>query len=391
MSIEARLRAPGGATRTVAAGAAAAVLLAAWGATGGERAAGIAIAGWIVGLLFWLGIALGAFSLLAVHAVTGGRWLDTLRPVLAPATATLPLFVLLALPVLFDPGAVFPWAADPSVVRHDAVVRWYLNLPGFALRGAVALLGWSVLAVLLLRPGGARRPGLGGVALIFHAFAITAIGVDWVLSIEPHFRSTVFGAALAVSQVLAALAWCALLRPEPPGTVAAAGDLARMIIAAALGAVYLGYAQFLVAWYGNLPDKAVWFLRREAAPWIWLEAASLLLTALLPIGALLPRWMRRDPRALARIGGGLLLGSARSRRRRSRRAGARTGRHRRRRRRSRAPPGGRRGYRRRRRRRRWRSPPPRPRRIGASAPRNRRDGTRPAHGRPSRAAPRPGW
>jgi hypothetical protein len=149
---------------------------------------------------------------------------------------------------------------------------------------------------------------VGAPALIFHAVAVTVIGVDWVLSLEPHFRSTVFGAALGVTQLLAALAWAALLEPEPQGFRGKAGDLARLMMAAALGAIYLGFAQFLVAWYGNLPDKAAWFLKREEPPWILLEGASVALSAVLPIAALLPAFLRRSPRALAWIGAGVLAG-----------------------------------------------------------------------------------
>jgi hypothetical protein len=284
-------------------GLAAALLLLLWG----TAAPGPALAGWLAGLLFWLGIALGAYALLAVHALTGGVWLAPLFRVLAPSVATLPVFTLLALPLLLDAGAVWPWVADPAVMPRPPVVQWYLNLPGFALRGALALAGWSVLGLLLVGSG-ARRPGVGAPALVFHAVAVTILGVDWILSLEPPFRSTVFGAALGVTQLLAALAWAALLEPEPKGFRGKAGDLARLIMATALGAIYLGFAQFLVAWYGNLPDKAEWFLKREALPWILLEGASVALSAVLPIVALLPAVMRRSPRALAWVGGGVLVG-----------------------------------------------------------------------------------
>jgi hypothetical protein len=289
--------------RLALAGLAGTVLLALWGLA----APGPALAGWLAGVLFWLGIALGAYCVLAVHALTGGAWLTPLFPVLAPAVATLPVFALLALPLLLDAAAVWPWVADPAVMPRAVVVQWYLNLPGFVLRGAVALAGWSVLGLLLVG-GGARRPAVGAPALIFHAVAVTILGLDWILSLEPPFRSTVFGATLGVTQLLAALAWAALLEPEPAGFRGRAGDLARLIMAAALGAIYLGFAQFLVAWYGNLPDKAAWFLRREALPWILLEGASVALTAILPVAALLPAVMRRSPRVLAWVGAGVLAG-----------------------------------------------------------------------------------
>jgi len=295
------------APRSIAMGAGAAALLLLWALVAGDPA--MPLAGWLVGLLFWLGIALGAFLLLATHALTGGAWLEPLHRVLVPTTATLPLFLLLAAPLLIDPAAILPWLSMPDGGIRDALARWYLNLPGFVLRGGFALSGWSLLGVLLVR-GGARRAATGAAALLFHAVAITAIGLDWVLSLDPQFRSTVFAAALSLTQVLSALAWCGLLAPEPPGSRGRAGDLAQITIAAALGSVYLGFAQYLVAWYGNLPHKAAWFLAHERLPWGALEIAALMLAGVLPVAALLPGRMRRDPRGQAWIGAGVLLGVA---------------------------------------------------------------------------------
>jgi hypothetical protein len=290
--------------RVIGLGLVACVLLLVWGVLLSPR---LALAGWLAGLLFWLGIALGAYALLAVHALTSGLWLRSLYPVLAPAVASMPVFVLLAMPLYLGAATLWPWVTDPSLAKHASVARWYLNLPGFALRGVVAFAGWSLLGLLLVGSG-ARRPAVGAPALIFHAFALTAIALDWILSFDPHFRSTAFAAELGVTQVLAAMAWCAVLEPEPAGTRGKAGDLAMLMIAAALGAMYLGFAQYLVAWYGNLPDKAEWFLRRQELPWVVLNVASILLSAVLPVAALLPGLMRRSPRALAWIGAGTLAG-----------------------------------------------------------------------------------
>lgn len=285
--------------------AVAAVLLLACGLLGTAQ---LAMAGWLIGLFFWIGIALGAMTMLAVHATTGGGWLEELRPVLARAAASLPLLSIAALPLLIAPGLLYPWAIDPGTVQRPAVADWYLSPPLFALRGAIALAGWSLFGLLLAR-GGARRTGIGTAALLFHAVAMTLIPLDWVLSLDPRFRSSVFGAATAVNQVLAALALCALLRPEQPGGRGHAGDLAQMLLAALLGAVYLGFAQFLVAWYGNLPEKAAWFLPRQRAPWLWLDVGSLLLATLVPFAALLAARIRRWPRPLAAVGASVLAGT----------------------------------------------------------------------------------
>ncbi|NOG70013.1 hypothetical protein [Roseicella sp. DB1501] len=289
--------------RLVLAGLVAAALLAAWGLA----APRLALAGLLAGWLFWLGLALGAYALLAVHALTGGRWLAPCHGVLAPAAATLPLLALAALPLLLAPGAIWPWIADPGAAPQPDVARWYLNLPGLALRSAVALAGWSLFG-LLLAGRAAPRPGLGAAALIFHGGAVSLLGLDWVLALDPGFRSSAFGMWLGVLQILSALAWCALLRAAPAGDAGRAGDLARLLLAAALGAAYLGFAQYLVAWYGNLPEKAAWYLRREAWPWPLVEAGSLGLAAILPVLALLSSAGRRSPRRLAWVGAVALLG-----------------------------------------------------------------------------------
>jgi hypothetical protein len=213
------------------------------------------------------------------------------------------------LPLLLGIGVLYPWATDPLAARRASVAQWYLSPALFALRTAIALAGWSLMALLLVRGGGARRSAIGAAALMFHAVAVTLIPMDWVLSLDPRFRSSVFGAATAVNQVLAALAWCALLRPEEPGGKGRAGDLARMLLAALLGAIYLGFAQFLVAWYGDLPEKAAWFVPRKQPPWIWLEIGSLLLATAVPFAAMLSASIRRGPRPLALVGASVLSGT----------------------------------------------------------------------------------
>lgn len=287
-------------------GLVAALLLLGWGLL---LSPGLAAVGWLAGLLFWLGISLGAFVLLAVHALTGGTWGEALDGALVPAAAALPLFLLLALPLAFAMPALYPWVADTSRAMHADVAALYLNPPAALLRGGVSLLLWSAMAPLLVLLRGAARTALGAVALLLHVVMLTALSVDWLLSIDPRYHSTAFALGLLVMQILAALAWAACLRPESGGGgTGAAGDLAGMLVAAALGTLYLTYTQYLTAWYGDLPDKASWFLLRRTAFWPWVLAAALLLSGLLPLcGPMLRSW-RRSPTALARIGLGVLAG-----------------------------------------------------------------------------------
>ncbi|TPG53168.1 hypothetical protein EAH89_17810 [Roseomonas nepalensis] len=288
-------------------GLAAAAALLAWAllARPMDWPAGVPAAGWLVGLVFWLAVSLGAVALIAIQALTGGRWGEALHPALRPASLLLPAFLPLAVPLFLALPTLYPWAADPGAAVHADVARLYLNPHGFVLRAFLALGGWSLLALLLglLRPGGLRRL-VAALGLVFHLAATTVLSLDWLLSLDPRFQSTAFGMAAVATQILLALAWAAALRPEP----GEAGDLAAMLLAASLGVLYLGFAQYLVAWYGDLPPKAEWFLRRQGWGWTALEAASVTLSALLPIGALLLARVRRRPAALARLGPAVMLG-----------------------------------------------------------------------------------
>lgn len=285
-------------------GAIAALLLLAWALLlpGGGRDAA---AGWLVGLVFWLGLSLGALVLLALHALTGGRWGEAMRPALTPMLAGLPLFLALALPLLAGAGALYPWTGGNAVPADLA--HWYLNRPGFALRGAVVLCGWALAGWLLLRqrPGGAREV-VAALALVFHLAATTVLGFDWLQSLQASFSSTAFGFHWMVLQVLSALAWSCSLRPARREV---APDIAGLLMAVCLAALYLGFVQFLVVWYGNLPAKVAWYLPRQDMGWVWLGALSLVLAGLLPALALLASWVRRSPAVLAGLGRCILVGT----------------------------------------------------------------------------------
>jgi hypothetical protein len=287
------------------AGGGAALLLLGWALLlpGGGRDAA---AGWLVGLVFWLGIGLGALVLLALHALTGGRWGEALRPVLAPAAAALPFFLLLALPLLPALRALYPWAAAPDAVAPPDLRHLYLNIPGFVLRAAVALAGWSLAGRLLLRlrPGGARE-ATAALALVFHLGATTLLGFDWLQSLALPFTSTAFGLAWLLLQVLAALAWAGLFRSA---SGAANADLAGLLLAAVLASLYLGFVQYLVIWYGDLPAKAAWYLPRQGPGWAGPAVLSVLLAGVVPAAALLSARVRGNPAALAVLGAGILAG-----------------------------------------------------------------------------------
>jgi hypothetical protein len=262
--------------------------------------------GWLVAFAIFSSIPIGSMMWLMIHRLTGGDWGQAAAPVLRPAAATTPLTVLAFVPVLAGLPHVYAWAADPSTIPAD-VAHWYLNAPSFAIRSLVALAGWSFLAVIFAAGSGSAL--LAGLGLAFFGLTISLSAVDWYLSLEPHYVETSFAAMIAVQQLLAALAVTALIGP-PAIDGKIAGDVGGLLIATLLGVVYLEFMTFVIAWYGDLPDKAEWFLKRASAGWVALLVTALVIGAVLPFGMLLVTAVRRSSRGLRVTSALILLGTA---------------------------------------------------------------------------------
>jgi hypothetical protein len=261
--------------------------------------------GWLVAFAACSTVPIGSMALLMIHRLTGGEWGLVAAPVLCPAAAMTPLALLAFVPILMALPHVYPWAADPSAVPAD-VARWYLNRLSFWIRAVVALGGWSVLAVTFAAGLGSRL--LAGLGLAFFGLTISLVAVDWYLSLEPHYEATAFAAMMAIQQLLAALAVTAAIGPRAiQGKVA--GDLGGLLIATLLGVVYLELMTFVVAWYGDLPDKAEWFLKRATPGWLSVLILALVAGAIAPFGMLLVKAIRRSRMGLRAAGSLILFGS----------------------------------------------------------------------------------
>lgn len=260
--------------------------------------------GWLIAFVFVSSIPIGSLVLLLIHRLTGGRWGVALAPVLMPAVSMVPLVALVFLPLAFGLPAPYHWASDASLVR-PAVAHAYLNQPAFLLRTAVALIGWSVLAAVVVRQRCTTL--IAGLGLVFHGIVISLVAVDWILSIDSSFSSSAFAAAIAIQQILSALSFAAIAGSAGRQDEVTS-DLAGLIIATLLGTVYLDLMSFIVVWYGNLPEKAAWYLARGRDGWQWAIVAAAATGALVPFCLLLKQSFRQSGAALRLIGGLILFG-----------------------------------------------------------------------------------
>jgi hypothetical protein len=268
----------------------------------------IAAAGWLVGFVLWSQIPVGSLVLLLIHRLTGGRWGEALYPALLPAARSVPLLFVLIVPVFIAIPLLDPWSHDPSGIKSD-VATDYLNTPFFIGRSLIAIAGWSALAYLLPRIGGHLGQFVAAIGLVFHALLISVVSVDWVLSIEPPFISSSFGASMAITQLIAALAW-AILWASRAADRRVTGDLGGLLLAFVLGITYVDFMAFLVMWYSDLPTWMSWFVERDRLLWSLLAAGAFILVSAAPILALLLARVRNRVRELRAVAMSVLAGLA---------------------------------------------------------------------------------
>lgn len=258
-------------------------------------------AGWLCAFAYWASIPLGGLALVMIHRLTGGRWGDVIAPVTLGTARAVPLLWLGIIPVFVAIPVLFDWhGARPDVLAH------YLNLPFYVVRSVVILAGLTLFSLAMVR--GRGRLGLPAVGLIFYAFVINIISLDWILAVEPQAFFTAFGAATAVEQLSAVLAWTVLMLPDMPRDVRR--DLGALMLATVLASIYMNYMDFMIIWYGDVPHKIAWFLARSDLPWKAFFAAGVLFGGLGPLFALLFSRTRFLPDDLRPIALSMLVGYA---------------------------------------------------------------------------------
>jgi hypothetical protein len=277
------------------------------------------LAGWLAGALAALGLSLGAMGLLAIHLLTGGRWGETLRPALRAMVLALPAGLLALAPLVLAMPALFPWTAPAETLPEIVQKKLAWLDPGFlALRTALCVVVWLGLAALLLgrtRPG-ARQGALQGgavlpvVTLVALTLGISVLDIDWILSLEPEFYSTIHPliaiCAMLLGAVSVGLAWTAA-DPDPSGDAAERREeIANLTLGFLLLWGYMHYMQWLIVWAADLPHEIAWYLARDRDGWGLVRLAVAGLPMLAGIGLGWPR-MKRTPGRVGALAALVLL------------------------------------------------------------------------------------
>jgi hypothetical protein len=273
---------------------------------------------YLLAYFFWLGLPLGCLGILMVHHLVGGTWGAIIRRVLESGTRTLPLMALFFVPLLFGLRELYSWAL-PQAVAQDELLRHkspYLNEPFFAVRLAAYFVAWLLPAYLLnrwahqqdltpervaQRPIRRRLIMLSGFGLLLYGFTMTFAAIDWVMSLEPHWYSSIYGILAVVGQLLGALAfvvvvtaWLAAYAPlSEVLSPTHVHDLGNVMLVSVLFWAYISFSQWLIIWSGNLPEEVIWYVRRTEGGWQWVALTLVLFQFAVPFGFLLSGDVKR--------------------------------------------------------------------------------------------------
>jgi hypothetical protein len=281
-----------------------------------------AVRSWLWSYVFYVGLAVGSMAWLMVQYLSGGAWGVVIRRPCEAAARTLPLLALLFLPIAFGMPWLYRWD-NPGSVAADAILRHkhtYLNAPFFLIRAAAYFAGWILIEWRLNhwsdaedREGGIlphdRMSRWSGAGLVFWGFSITFMAIDWVMSIDSHWYSTMFGMLFMAGQGLSSMAFLIALlvllshrRPlSDVLTPAHLHDLGKLLLANVMVWAYFSFSQWLIIWAGNLPKEIPWYLQRLSGGWQFVALALILGHFALPFALLLSRDLKRNYKLLAGV------------------------------------------------------------------------------------------
>ena len=277
-----------------------------------------ALYSYLVAFLFFLSIALGGLFFVLVLFATKAGWGVAIRRLSENAMVTLPLFALLFLPIAWGGGWIFStWWNGPGDDLLLQLKEPYLNPDFFLLRAAAYFVVWTALSLWFSSRSTAqdstgdhgitrRLQQVSGPALIFYAVTVTFASFDWLMSLDPHWYSTIFGVYFFGGCLVAIFAFIIIVAVllQSAGYlrhVVHAGhyhDLGKLLFAFTVFWAYIGFSQYFLIWYGNIPEETLWYRHRLAHGWQTMAIVLAVGHFAIPFLFLMSRVIKQKPRLL---------------------------------------------------------------------------------------------
>ncbi len=280
---------------------------------------------YLLGFMCWLGVALGSMAILMIRHLTGGGWGMVIRRILGAAMRTLPVLAILFIPMIIGvlQHRIYPWLMPLDAIqdahirehleKHSFIKAAYLNASGFIIRAVIYFLIWNVLSFLLSMwsrqtdaPGAPdntqKFKAVAGPGLILYGFTISFAAIDWVMSLDPSWISTIFGLIILIGEVLSAMCFAVVVERilynyKPMSKMLKPDfvhDHGKWMLAFIMMWAYFSFSQWLIIWAGNLPSEITFYLRRINNGWGWIALFLVLFHFAVPFVILLSRPFKRN-------------------------------------------------------------------------------------------------
>jgi len=274
---------------------------------------------YLFAFIFWSGLALGCLGVFFLHNVVGGNWGVAIRRLVESGVQTLPLILVFAIPLFFALGTLYKWTdagyrAEHFATGHKAA---YLNPTWFIIRTLLYFAIWLFSGLRILKmanehdrtgdPALFRRiKARSAPALLVFVVTTTLAFIDWIMSLEPDWYSTIYGWMYTVGEVLLTFSFLVavlvlLSKREPFASFLTRQhyhDLGNLMLAFTMLWAYMSFSQFLIIWAENLPDEIPWYVRRFSGGWGYIAWTIAIFHFFVPFFLLLLRFVKKNPARL---------------------------------------------------------------------------------------------
>ncbi len=279
---------------------------------------------YLLAFMFVLGLSLGSLGLLMLQHLTGGNWGIIIRRPLESATRALALVAVLFVPIFFGTRHLYAaWLNAPPSGEGalSEFQRSYLTLNGFRVRAILNFVVWLILVFIFNRwsreqdvnreDRGLRRrlKMLAGPGIILYVFVMSFAAIDWVMSISPHWASTIYGFLFVAGQLISSMSLMIavvvlLARTGPLSGVLQPRhihDLGKLLLAFVMLWAYFSFSQLLIIWSGNQPEEITFYYSRLHSQWGVVAVIVVIFHFFVPFFLLLSRDLKRNTNLLPKV------------------------------------------------------------------------------------------
>lgn len=288
-----------------------------------------ALRSWLLGFIVWGGIGIGGIGILLLQYLTGGAWGVVIRRVMEAAARTIPLLIILFIPLAVGLDYFYEW----THMHDDRVVQsrgWYMTNAGWIARSVIYFAIFAVMAYLLTKWSSeqdkskdyeeaagwlGKATAFSGPGIVIYALVVTFATVDWVMTLEPHWFSTIWGLLFVAGWALSAFSFAVIILAfladkVPMDRILGRRhfhDIGKLMLALVMVWAYFNFSQFLIIWSGNIPEETGWYITRTSGGWGWIAWGLVIFHFAFPFLVLLQQDLKRRAKLLATVGAFVLL------------------------------------------------------------------------------------